>query len=197
MKAFFVISFLLMAIASFAQADAIRAARSYRSGDFTQSAQQYRKALQKDPKQPSLLYNAGNAGYRAQQEAEAIRLYEEAAMNATSPITRSNSWYNAGVVHHQAGRLQEAITDYKQALITDPDHADARHNLQLALAARKKQQQANSPKPQQKQPKPQPPSSLSKKQAEQLLRALEQREKEIRKEMQQKAPSPAQPEKDW
>src|SRR5690606_29601577 len=65
----------------------------------------------------------------------------------------ADSLYNAGNAHYQAGRLEEALTRYDQALESDPDHARAAHNRELLVQEleMRRQQQPPPPPPQQGQ----------------------------------------------
>lgn len=194
MKLWLTIIGICLALVARPQAEAVRALRRYRYGLFNDAAVYFQQALQKDPNQPVLYYNAGNALYKAGDAEAALRMYAVAAGKANTVALKANSYYNTGVLHHKAGRLPQAIAAYKQALLVEPNHAEARHNLQLALADMQKNEKRASTLPTQPQP---PQRNITQKQAEQLLKALEQREKNLRMQMMRKTPAPAQPEKDW
>ncbi len=107
------------------------------------------------------------------------------------------------MVLQQSGKVDECIEAYKEALKLAPDDAEARHNLQKALREKQQQeqqsqqQQKKQPKPSQQQPTPSP-ARLSKKEAEDKLRALQQQERNLQDKLKKQEPVPAStPEKDW
>ncbi|HLH91296.1 MAG TPA: tetratricopeptide repeat protein [Xanthobacteraceae bacterium] len=57
------------------------------------------------------------------------RAAEAAAKRGGGPAPRAAALFAAGLAHHQAGRLAEAETHYREALAGQPDHADALHLL--------------------------------------------------------------------
>lgn len=185
-----------------------RGNRYFKEGDFDKAEQSYRKALNKKTI-PAAQYNLGNTLYKKNKVDDAIASYDEAASAATDAETKSKALYNKGVLYHKNNRLGEAIAAYKEALRLTPDDAEIRKNLQLALMAQRKQKEPQDQKPKQQEqkpkednqkkpeePKPQK-SKLSQKQAEQYLKALEQKERELQEKMHKKTAVPSQPEKDW
>jgi Ca-activated chloride channel family protein len=97
-------------------------------------------------------------------------------------------------------KLEESIEAYKNALRRNPDDKEARENLQKALLELKKKTPPPPPPPkkenkknQQKQ-KEQP--QMNQKEAEQRLKLLDEKEKEIQQRM-QNAKSGAAQQKDW
>jgi Ca-activated chloride channel family protein len=150
--------------------------------------------------------------YKREEIEQALKAFDETIETTDDPELKTKALYNKAVLLHKSNRLNEAIEAYKQALRLSPNDEEVRKNLQLALRARKQQQpeekkkeqkQQQKPKEEKKkeQPKPQQPkpqkSKLTKKQAEQYLKALEQKEKELQEKMQKKTGAPNQPEKDW
>jgi hypothetical protein len=116
-------------------------------------------------------------------------------------------------------KLPECIDAYKNALRLNPADEDARLNLQKAIQQQQQQQQQKQQdkkdqkkpkddpkkKDEQKQsenknndlPKPQP-SKMTKKEAEEKLKALLQQEKKLQDKLRKvNAASPEKPEKDW
>ena len=104
-------------------------------------------------------------------------------------------------------KLEECIEAYKNALRITPNDDDARQNLQKALQKQKQEKQKqddkkddkkNDDKDQKKQePKPQP-SKITKQDAEEKLKALQQQEKDLQDKLHKvNAQAPNKPEKDW
>ena len=175
--------------------------RAYKAGDYPAAAAAYRQALAGGGAPPAQ-YNLGNALFQQQVFDEALAAYE-AVIAAGNRNLRVKALYNKGVVHHNRNELPAAIEAYKEALRLAPGDAEIRTNLQLALTARRKQQQQEQqqqqPQPkEQQQPQPCPAASkLNRRQAEQYLKALEQKERELQEKMQKKAGGLAQPDKEW
>ena len=146
--------------------------------------------------------------YKSDKKDEAIAAYEKAVEAMNVPLEKSNSLYNKGVVLQNDKKTEDCIVNYKNALKTDPNNVDARHNLQLALQKQKedkqKQDEQNKKDKQEddknkndQQPKPQQ-SNLTQKDAEQKLQALLQKEKELQDKLHKVGTSsPNKPEKDW
>jgi len=184
----------------------------YKQKNYEGSKQAYNKALSENPKDPTANYNLGNADFRSEKHDDAVQLYDNTITNSTDnkPV-QEKAYYNKGVAYSKGKKLQESIDAWKASLKLDPNDNDARENLQKALLELKKQQQQqqqqnkdkkdDKKKDQQKQPKEQqqqqPQSKLNKQQVEQLLKALEQKEKEIQQKMQKGTASPNKPDKDW
>lgn len=184
---------------------------AYKKAKYDSAAMQYSKVLQKDPDNVTAQYNLGNALYKADKKEEAIGAYEKSAGKLDKPVEKSNAYYNKGVVYQNDQKLAECIEAYKNALKLDPDNEDARHNLQLALKKQQEQKQKDEKekkneekdkdkeknKEQQQKPKPQP-SKMNKKDAEEKLKALLQKEKALQDKLHKvNANAPNKPEKDW
>ncbi|HEY8388298.1 MAG TPA: tetratricopeptide repeat protein [Parasegetibacter sp.] len=185
----------------------------YKLKEYDKAGALYEQALKGKNKLPYAEHNYGNVFYRQQQLEEAINHYDEAARLAKDPKDKADAIYNKGVALTHLKQLQEAIDAYKQSLKYNPQHEQARINLQKALQEKKQQDQQNQDnKDQQKQQQDeqkeqeqeksgdqkQQKNKLNKEQVEQLLKALEQKEKDIQQRMQNnKSANPVKPEKDW
>jgi tetratricopeptide (TPR) repeat protein len=178
----------------------------------------YKKAIEKNPANLPAQYNLGNALYKSQKIDDAIAAYDAAIQQSKAPLDKSGAFYNKGVVLQNNKKLPECIEAYKDALRLNPADEDARLNLQKALLEQKQQQQQNEnkekkkpkndPKEKEKQkqqedkeknepPKPQP-SKMTKREAEEKLKALLQQEKKLQDKLRKvNAASPVKPDKDW
>jgi Ca-activated chloride channel family protein len=193
---------------------------AYQKNEFENAAEQYQKVTSKTPENATAQYNLGNALYKNSKAEEAVNAYDNAAKNATVKDDRSKAFYNKGVVLQNNNKLPECIDAYKNALKLNPQDDDARQNLQKALQQLKQQQQQQQkenkeqkkPKEDEKkkeqekkkeeeqknqQPKPQP-SKITKKDAEEKLKALLQQERNLQDKLKKvNAASPNRPDKDW
>lgn len=189
---------------------------AYGKGEYEKAAAEYKKVTDKNPANSTANYNLGNALYKNKKADEAITAYENAAGSTTDKTDRSKAYYNKGVVLQNNNKLPECIEAYKNALKLNPQDDDARQNLQKALLQQKKQQEQQKNNKQQKKPKedekqkekekqnqdekqqPQPKPKISKKDAEEKLKALLQQEKNLQDKLHKvDVASPNKPEKDW
>ena len=169
----------------------------YKKQQFDKAEGEYSKAAIADPSNSNAIFNLGNALYKQNKKDEALKQFDEVAKTAGKANQRSGSYYNKGVVLTSQKKLEESIEAYKNALRQNPDDKEARENLQKALLELKKK---NPPKPRQddsqkkKQQKNQ--SAMSPKEAQQRLKLLEQKEKEVMQRMQNSKTGGSQA-KDW
>jgi len=193
--------------------------RLYKEQKLDESQKQYQQALQESPDNPAALYNLGNAQFRKNSFEDAVKSYDALLDHSDDNKIKQQGYYNKGVALAKEQKLEESIAAWKDALKLDPNDVEARENLQKALMEQKNKQQQqqkddkkqkdkkqdknkdqqnkDQDKKDQQQPQ-QPKSRLSKQQVEQLLKALQQKEKDAQDKMNQnKTRSLSQPDKDW
>jgi tetratricopeptide (TPR) repeat protein len=217
---FFLVAFLQYPNSATAQDDKAiikKGNEAYKKNEFDKAAEQYQKVTTKTPANATAQYNLGNALYKNSKTDDAVAAYDNAATNLTDKTEKSKALYNKGVVLQNNKKLPECIAAYKDALKLNPQDEDARQNLQKALQQLKQQQQKENkdqkkPKEDQKkkeeqkkkedekkqqQPQQQQPK-ITKKDAEEKLKALLQQEKNLQDKLKRvNAASPNKPEKDW
>lgn len=212
MKGIITIFISFFCVYAYAQdGDVVKGNRFYKEGNYEKAEESYRKAFTKT-QSPVAGYNLGNTLYKREEIEKALKAFDETIATTNDPELKTKALYNKAVLLHKNNRLSEGIEAYKQALRLSPDDDEVRKNLQIALRMqqkqkpdekKKEQKQQQKPKEEKKkeQPKPEQPkpqkSKLTRKQAEQYLKALEQKEKELQEKMQKKTGAPNQPEKDW
>ena len=206
--AFFLLMSCLPALAQTEKAIIKQGNDAYNKKDYPAAADQYNKVLLKNPENSTAQYNLGNALYKNEKQDDAIAAYDKSITRLTKPVEKSNAWYNKGVVLHNDKKLPECIAAYKNALKLDPNNEDARQNLQKALQQQKqedqkdkneknKDQDQQQNKNNQSEPKPKP-SRITKKDAEEKLKALMQKEKNLQDKLHKvNVSDPDKPEKDW
>lgn len=205
MKAMFSIICAVACLATNGQ-DAVAEIRSgnelYRQQQYEQAAGAFQKALSAEPGNTTAKFNLANTLYRLGKQDEAAKAFTELAAYSTDPKFRSTAFYNKGVIQTKQQKLEESIESYKNALRQNPDDNQARENLQKALLELKKKnpppkKQQDKKKQQQQQKKQQQPK-MSPKEAEQRLKLLEQKEKEVQERLQkEKSKSGGGQGKDW
>jgi Ca-activated chloride channel family protein len=206
----FVISTLSLAIAAHA-ADVGGLMRSgnslYNRGKYDEALSRYQMAEVLEPDATAIHYNLGNALFRLGKYQEAARELE-LVMIDKKPERRANAMYNVGNVAFKAGQLDPAIKAYAGALAINPNDKQAKQNLEFCL--KKKQEQQNQPdsskqnqqqqqqnqQQQQQQQQPQPKQGMDKNQAERVVQAVEDKEKEQQKKQHQ-AGGKRKVEQDW
>ncbi len=184
----------------------------YKKQQFDRAEVEYKKALSKNPGEIKAAYNLGNSSYRQKKFEDAAASFDNIITSAEDKKLQQQAYYNKGVAMARQQKLEESIEAWKEALKLEPTDKDSRENLEKALRELKKKQEQeqkqkkdkqDQKKDQQKKDKekeqPQKPQSkLSQQRVEQLLRALQQKEKEVSNKLNQvKVASPNKPEKDW
>lgn len=173
----------------------------YRQKQFEKAEAAFRKALQDEPSSSRVKFNLANTLHQLGKEDEALKAFTELAGTAKENDIKAGAWYNKGVVLSQQKKLEESIDAYKNALRLKPGDTDARENLQKALLELKKKnppkkEEKKDPKKQQQKKQQQP--KMSPKEAEQRLKLLEQKEKELNQRMQkEKSKTGGNQAKDW
>ncbi len=185
--------------------------KAYEQKKYEDAGKEYQKALDISAKNDIAEFNMGNTMYRKDDLDGAVKYFDKAIDNSTDNKVKQQAYYNKGVAYQKANKLPECILSYKNALLLNPNDEDARQNLQRALKKQQEQQKQDNKKdnkdqdkkkqeksPQQpQQPKPQQ-SKISKKDAEQKLKALMENEKALQDKLQKRRGlSPETPSKDW
>lgn len=176
----------------------IRAGNNYyRSQQYDKAEGEYQKALQSAPSNRVAKFNLASALIREDKKAEADKLLAELNVQDDKTAIRPKATYNHGVLLTQQKKLEESIEAYKETLRLDPNDKEARENLQKALLELKKK---NPPKKQEKkkeEQKQQPKPKMSPREAEQQLKLLEQKEKQVQERLQKNSRAGNSLPKDW
>lgn len=174
----------------------------YKDSLFVKAEVDYRKALEQDPKSTDALYNLGNALLMQQKAKEAMEQFEAASRLETDKGKLAQIFHNMGVILQSSKQYPQCIEAYKQSLRNNPHDDETRYNLALAQKLLKDQQQdqQNQDQNQQKQDQKQDDQQqnqdqqdqnqqqqqqqqnqdqMSKENAEQLLNAVMQDEKNV------------------
>jgi Ca-activated chloride channel family protein len=133
------------------------------AGKGPQAIPAFDTALRLAPANPTARFNAGTARLDG-DAASALPLLEQAAKRAPPELAPS-AWYNLGNGRLATGDAQGAVAAYIEALRRQPEHANAKVNLELALRElerqRQQQQQQQDEKQQQKENQQQPSNASS------------------------------------
>ena len=208
-KATAVLLLLLVSVGMQAQSDRqmIRQGnKQFRLGNSAEAEVSYRKAVEKNPRNPQANYNLGNALMLQRKDSAAVAQWESAAKIETNPLRRAMAYHNMGVMCQQRKMFGEAIEAYKEALRNNPADDQTRYNLAVCKRQQQQQQQnqqnkddqqnkdnkdqkkdeqkQDQKKDEQKQQKQnQDKQQMSRENAEQMLNAAIQEEKQTQERM--------------
>ncbi|MDR2824049.1 MAG: tetratricopeptide repeat protein [Prevotellaceae bacterium] len=208
---------VLAAFSQKANNDITHGNEKYNVNQFTDAEVEYRKALSADSTSFIANYDLGNALYRQGKYGEALDCYLQSLANIKNnkklqPKQLAATFHNVGNALLTAQQYEQSIEAYKNALKINPRDDETRYNLAYAQQfLRKNQQQQQSSTKSEKstennqQKTPPPPNQnqqqqpkMSKEEAQQLLNALTQDEKQTKANAQKAVSrSRQQPEKDW
>lgn len=177
----------------------------YRLQQFEKAAVEYNRAVAANPANGTAKFNLANSLQKQGKQEEALKEFSALIEKTTEKDLKSKSSYNKGVVLTGQKKLEESIEAYKNALRQNPDDKEARENLQKALLElkkknppKKKEEKENPKKKQQEQQKKQQQPKMSPKEAEQRLKLLEQKEKDVSQRLhKEKSKSGGGQAKDW
>lgn len=133
------IAALLVGCAPKAVRDNARGNRLYDEGAYQEALDSYGLAQVDQPDAAEPYYNAANAHNRTGNWDAAIAQTEQALKTADDALA-ADAWYNLGNAHFDAQDWEQAVAAYIEALRLSPNDADAKHNLELALANLQEQQ---------------------------------------------------------
>ena len=139
-----VVAFLMMATFASAQTDrqyVSQGNKLFRGGQYDKAEVAYRKAIEKNPRNPQAHYNLGNSLMAQRKDSAAIQSLQKSTELETSKTRKAMAYHNIGVVCQQHKMYGEAIDAYKNALRLNPADDTTRYNLELCKRQQKQQQQ--------------------------------------------------------
>lgn len=192
----------------------------YNDSLFVKAEVDYRKALELNPKSTDAMYNLGNALLMQNKAKEAMEQFDAVTRIEKDKGKLARAYHNMGVILQSSKQYPQCIEAYKQSLRNNPHDEETRYNLALAQKMLKDQQQQQNQdkqqeqkqdqkqddqkdqnKDQKKQPQQnqqQNKNEMSKENAEQLLNAVMQDEKNVQDKVKKQIQvSGKKLEKDW
>ncbi len=185
----------------------------FRQEKYEDALKTYQEAQVLEPDNPDIRFNLGAALYKLNKYNEAMPEWQLSLVSKNKE-TKAAATYNMGNASFKGGQLEPAINFYKLSLGLNPNDMQAKQNLEFALKVKeemekqqkqdtskqkqqqKQQQQQQQPQMQQ-QPKPQPQKGeMSKEEAQRILEALKNKEKESQEKAKETTPK-KNVEKDW
>lgn len=187
----------------------------FEEGDFEKAEKEYKKSLDIDNKYYKANLNIGHSLFNQaislmkdrdsldqKQDADKLKkcdslitkkcsdsesYYKNSVELAKNKNEQSESLYNLGNVQLLSQQLAESIESYKKSLRLVPENKDAKHNLALAQYLLKKQQNNKDSKEDKKENQDKEDKNLLRKEdINQILNALEEKEKEVQEDLQKK-----------
>jgi len=201
--------------------------KAYQDGDFSEAEVQFRKAGDIDHESFEADFNTGAALYGQEKYEETVKQYETMVESGSDPETLAHVWHNIGNSMLEAQQYEPSIEAYKNSLRLNPSDSDTKYNLAYAKMKLQEQQQQNQDQQDQEQNQDQQdqeqnqdqnqdqqdqeqnqeqnqdqqakPQEISKEDAERMLNAIQQQEKDVKEKVDKKkaAAAKVKTEKDW
>jgi len=185
--------------------------REYEDNKFSESEIAYRRALDSNSESRDAVFNIGDALYKQNKYDDAAKQFLENHNINEERKKKSASLYNLGNSLLMANKVKESIDAYKSSLRLDPENPEAKYNLAYAQDLLQQQQQKQQQQQQQQQDnkdqdkkyqykndneqqqqqneqqqdqkKEDPKQGISKEDAERVLNALENDEKNVQEKV--------------
>lgn len=187
--------------------------REFENQNYSESEISYRRAIDKNKSSADAVFNAGDALYKQEKFEDAGKQFIESHRMNEDRDKKAGSMYNLGNSLLKAGKLKESIEAYKNSLRLNPGNMQAKYNLAYAqdrLKEQEEQQQQQQDQQNQDQNKDQQDQnqdkqndqkesedqnkqdeqqqsdqqqSMSKEDAERLLNAIANDEKEVQEKV--------------
>jgi Ca-activated chloride channel homolog len=115
--------------------------RYFKNEKFDNAELSYRKALEEKKVDNIAGFNLGGALYRQEKYEEAGRQFQAAAASSTEKASTAKAFHNLGNSLLQAGKIDESIEAYKDALRRNPNDLGTKYNLSYAQLMKKQQEE--------------------------------------------------------
>jgi Ca-activated chloride channel homolog len=120
------------------------AKKAYLKGDYQTAIQKYRYLVDSlQVKEDEILLNLANAYYQLNDTTNATNEYQSLTQSNKNQL-RSKAQQQLGVMNNKHGKFEDALSNFKEAIKSDPTNADARYNYELLkkkLEEQKKQEE--------------------------------------------------------
>ena len=183
----------------------------YNDSSYSQAEIKYRKALEKDQDYFKSSFNLADAVYKQERYEEASSLFNALKDNASSKDDLAKVYHNLGNSLAKENKYEKAINAYKNSLRINPNDDETRYNLALTKKNKQKQEeqnkdqenkdqenkdqenkdqenkdQENKDQENKDQENKKKQDKISKEDAEKMLDAIQQKEKELQEKLQKK-----------
>lgn len=153
----------------------------YNDSLFIKAEVDYRKALEINPKSTDAMFNLGNALLMQQKAKEAMEQYESVSKIEKDKSKLAQIYHNMGVILQSSKQYPQCIEAYKESLRNNPKDDETRYNLALAQKLLKDQQQQQQNQDQQQQQQQEQQQEQNKDQQEQDQKDQQQQQQQNNK----------------
>lgn len=123
-----------------------KAKEAFIGGDYKTAISQYKYLTDSlGVKEDEVMMNLAHSYFNLNDTSNAMASYQKLLSSAKKTL-KSNAYQQLGVLNNRQGRLEEALTNFKEALKTDPTNEDARYDYEMVkkkLEEKKKKEEQN------------------------------------------------------
>ncbi len=105
----------------------------YKAGKMSDAEVNFKKGIEKAPKNYTAHFNLGDAYYKQKKYDDAIKSYQQALTESKTNVEKANVYHNIGNALLKDKKIDKSIDAYKQALKLNPDDPSTKYNLSYAL----------------------------------------------------------------
>jgi len=194
--------------------------KNYENKKYNDAEKEYKKALQQNKNDYISTFNLGNTYYQQGKYEEAANQFQSLTHQPVTKDSMARVYHNLGNSLLKQKKFEESISAYKNGLKNNPDDEQTRYNLSYAQKMLRQQQQQKNNKAKKdnkeekkkekkeekknkdkkdKEKQEQPQNNISKEDAQRLLDALQNDEKNIKEKIKKEKTRgvKVQIEKDW
>ena len=157
----------------------------YNDSLFIKAEVDYRKALEVNPKSTDAMFNLANALLMQQKAKEAMEQYQSVSKIEKDKEKLAQIYHNMGVILQSSKQLPQCIEAYKESLRNNPKDDETRYNLALAQKQLKDQQQDQQNQDQQQQQQEQKEDKQEQNKDQQEQEQKDQQQKQNQQQQQQ------------
>jgi len=158
----------------------------YEQGRFAEAEKAYAEADMDHPKDIRYRFNRGCAAFQNGDFQGATAAFSSVLRRAEDDETRFKAVYNLGSAAFKQADFRRAADLYRQAIVSNPDSGDAKHNLELALRELERVQQQED---REQEPQPEGKPGQGEDQQDQDDQKSEDQDKSSQQEPPQEQPS--------
>ncbi len=111
----------------------------YKEKKFVDSEVEFKKGLEKSPKNFQANFNLGDSYYKQGKYQAALRSYAAALSRTKNPVLKSKVYHNIGNALLKSKKIKQSIGAYADALKLNPTDNSTKYNLSYALSLLKHQ----------------------------------------------------------
>ncbi len=111
----------------------------YKEGKPSDAEVNFKKGLEKSPKNYTASFNLGDAYFKQKRFDEAIKSYQKALAESKTNEQKAQVYHNIGNSLLKDKKIDQSIAAYKQALKLNPNDPDTKYNLSYALSQKNNQ----------------------------------------------------------